>query len=150
MKQFFILVAALAVLTQATPSLAQFAKAEDAVKYRQSTLFVVQQHFARLNHMAAGRVAFDPTSARESAEIVAEVSKLPWAAFTAATQQSPSKSKPEVWADPAKFQALAEKSMAETAKLPAAAKLGTVASLRAALGPVATSCKSCHDVFREQ
>ena len=150
MTQLSTLAAALLVLTQATPSLAQFAKAEDAVKYRQSALFVMQQHFARLNHMAAGRAAFDPNSARESAEIVAEMSKLPWAAFAAATQQSPSKSKPEVWADPAKFQSLAEKSMAETSKLPAAAKLGTIAGLRAALGPVATSCKSCHDLFREQ
>ncbi|NDG16372.1 MAG: cytochrome c, partial [Betaproteobacteria bacterium] len=38
------------------PAQAQFAKAEDAIKYRQSALFVMGQHFSRLAAMAQGKI----------------------------------------------------------------------------------------------
>lgn len=40
----------------AIPALAQFAKPEDAIKYRKSSLFVMGQHFGRIGAMAQGRV----------------------------------------------------------------------------------------------
>jgi cytochrome c556 len=54
------------VLTAATvalPAHAQFAKPEDAIKYRQSALFVMQQNFSRVAAMAAGKAPFDATVA---------------------------------------------------------------------------------------
>jgi cytochrome c556 len=65
---------------------AQFVKSEDAIKYRQSAMFIQSQHVARLGAMAGGRVPYDPTAAVANAEAVAEISKLPWAGFGPGTE----------------------------------------------------------------
>ena len=44
--------AALALLAFSLPAAAQFAKPEDAVKYRKNALFVMQQNFSRVAAMA--------------------------------------------------------------------------------------------------
>ena len=148
MKVFSTLALAAVVVTVALPASAQFAKPEDAIKYRQSALSVMGTHFSRLGAMANGKMPFDAKSAQESAEIVAFMSKLPWAGFGAGTEGG--KSKPEVWKEQAKFNDLAGKMEAEAVKLNAAAKAGNVDSLKAAFGPAASSCKSCHDSFRNK
>ena len=148
MKVFSTLALAAVVATVALPASAQFAKPEDAIKYRQSALSVMGTHFSRLGAMANGKMPFDAKSAQESAEIVAFMSKLPWAGFGAGTEGG--KSKPEVWKEQGKFNDLAGKMEAEAVKLNAAAKAGNVDSLKAAFGPAASSCKSCHDSFRNK
>lgn len=148
MKVFSTLALAAVVATVALPASAQFAKPEDAIKYRQSALSVMGTHFSRLGAMANGKMPFDAKSAQESAEIVAFMSKLPWAGFGAGTEGG--KSKPEVWKEQAKFNDLAGKMEAEAVKLNAASKAGNVDSLKAAFGPAASSCKSCHDSFRNK
>ena len=75
MKAFAALTLAAAALTLSAPASAQFAKAEDAIKYRQSALFVMGQHFGRLGAMANGRAPFD-------AKLEAETVKLAAAAKT--------------------------------------------------------------------
>ena len=69
------------------PAQAQFAKAEDAIKYRQSALFVMGQHFTRLAAMAQGKIPFDAKTAADNAAVVETMSKLPWAAFGEGTDQ---------------------------------------------------------------
>ena len=138
----------LALAAAALPAAAQFAKPEDAVKYRQSALFVMGQHFGRLGAMANGKIPFDASAAAENARIVAEMSKLPWAGFVAGAD-SP-KAKPEIWSDAAKFKEANEKLMAETQKLASATKGGTLESLKAAFGDTASACKNCHDNFRNK
>jgi cytochrome c556 len=59
MKIFACIAAAAALLAMSAPASAQFAKPEDAIKYRQSALFVMGQHFGRVGAMANGRVPFD-------------------------------------------------------------------------------------------
>ena len=148
MKKLLPTAALLLAATLAAPAHAQFAKAEDAINYRQSAFAVLGHHFGRLGAMANGKMPFDAKSAQESAEIVAFMSKLPWAGFGAGTEGG--KSKPEVWKEQAKFNDLAGKMEAEAVKLNAAAKAGNVDSLKAAFGPAASSCKSCHDSFRNK
>ncbi|QGW84454.1 c-type cytochrome [Variovorax paradoxus] len=130
------------------PAAAQFAKPEDAIKYRQSALFVMGQHFSRIGAMANGRVPFDAAAAAANADIVAEMAKLPWAAFGAGTEGG--KSKPEVWKEAAKFKEHQDKMIAETGKLAVAAKAGNIDALKAQFGATAGSCKACHDSFRNQ
>lgn len=132
----------------AAPASAQFAKAEDAVKYRQSALFIMGQHFGRLGAMANGKIPFDGKAAEANADIVASMAKLPWAGFEAAHEGG--KAKPEIWKEQAKFQDLADKMQAETVKLATAAKTNNIDNLKAAFGPAATSCKNCHDSFRSK
>ena len=131
-----------------TTASAQFAKAEDAIKYRQSALFVMAQHFGRVGAMANGKVPYDAKAAELNADIVAQMAKLPWAGFEAAHEGG--KAKPEIWKEQAKFKDLADKMQAETTKLAAAAKTGDLDKLKAAFGPAAASCKACHDDFRSR
>jgi cytochrome c556 len=130
------------------PAAAQFAKTEDAIKYRQSALFVMGQHFGRVGAMANGRAPYDAAAASANADIVAEMAKLPWAGFGAGTEGG--KSKPEVWKEAAKFKELQDKMIAETGKLAVAAKAGNLDALKVQFGSAAASCKACHDDFRNR
>ena len=56
MKHFAYAIATAATLLAATPAQAQFAKPEDAAKYRQSAMFIMQTHVGRVAAMAQGRV----------------------------------------------------------------------------------------------
>lgn len=142
-----LLLAALGAIL-ATPSLAQFAKPEDAIKYRKNALFVMSQHFGRLGAMAQGRVPFDAKVAAENAVVLETVSKLPWAAFGEGTDKGDTRAKPEIWKESAKFNDAADKMQAEVAKVVAAAKAGRADDLKAAFGGAAGACKNCHDNFR--
>ena len=143
----FVLAASVAALS--TPALAQFAKPEDAVKYRQSALTVMATHMGRLGAMASGKAPFDAKEAADSAAIVEFMSKLPWAGFVEGSDKvGNTKALPEVWSQNAKFKEASEKLMAETAKLNVAAKAGTLDSLKGAMGGAGGACKNCHDTFR--
>lgn len=139
---------AAAAVTLALPASAQFAKPEDAVKYRQSALFVMAQHFGRIGAMANGRVPYDAKVATENAEVVADMAKLPWAGFGPGTDKISQKAKPEIWTEQAKFKEHNEKLIAETGKLLAAAKTNNVDNLKASFGATAGTCKACHDAYR--
>ncbi|MFY8103823.1 MAG: c-type cytochrome [Ramlibacter sp.] len=132
----------------AVPAHAQFAKPEDAVKYRQSALSVMGTHFSRIGAMASGRAPFDAKAAVDNAQIVNDLSRLPWAGFGPGTDKISAKAKPEIWTEQAKFKDHSEKMMAETAKLLAAAKTQNLDNLKAAFGATAGTCKACHDNFR--
>ena len=149
MKKLASLILVSAVAPLSGPAMAQFAKAEDAIKYRQSALFVMQQNFGRIAAMAAGRAPLDAKVAAESAEVATYMSKLPWAAFGEGTDKgAPTKAKAEIWSNKAKFNDYAEKMQGEMNKLNAAAKTGNLDSIKAAVGAVSGSCKTCHDAFR--
>ena len=79
-KITLITLAALAIAFSAS-SMAQFAKPEDAVKYRKNALFVMQQNFGRLAGMASGKMPFDAKVAADSAVVADFVGRLPWVAF---------------------------------------------------------------------
>lgn len=144
------LAVAAVVFATATPAAAQFAKPEDAVKYRQSTLFVMAQHFGRIGAMVNGRAPYDPAVAVANAEVVADIAKLPWSGFAPGTEKLSQKAKPEIWSEPAKFKEGGDKMVAETAKLLAAAKTNNLDTLKAAFQATAGTCKSCHDAYRNQ
>lgn len=128
---------------------AQFAKPEDAVKYRKASFTLLAAHIGRLNQMAQGKVPFDAKAAAENADVVAVVAKLPWAAFGEGTDKGETRAKPEIWKEAAKFKEAADKNQAELAKVVAAAKTGNLDALKAAVGPAGSSCKACHDNFRK-
>jgi cytochrome c556 len=67
MKSTPLLLVAAATLALSTQASAQFAKPEDAIKYRKNALFVMQQHYARVGAMVNGRVPFDAKVAADNA-----------------------------------------------------------------------------------
>ena len=145
-------IAALAAAA-ALPASAQFAKPEDAVKYRQSALFVMSQHFARIGAMANDKVPYDAKAAIENAEIVDQMARLPWAGFVAGTDKLPNvttKAKSEIWTEQVKFKEHNEKLLSETPKLVAAAKTNNLDNLKTAFKSTGAACKSCHDDFRNK
>ena len=141
---------AAAACALSAPASAQFAKPEDAVKYRQSVMFVMSQHFGRVGAMANGRVPFDGKVAADNAEIVAEMAKLPWPGFSANTDKLSQKAKSEIFSEQAKFKDHGDKLQAESVKLVAAAKTNNLDNLKAQFGNAAATCKACHDNYRNQ
>ena len=131
------------------PAQAQFAKPEDAIKYRKASFTVMAAHFGRLGAMANGRAPYDAKAAADNAEVVATLSKLPWAAFGEGTDNGDTRAKPEIWKEAAKYKEAADKMQAEIVKLNTAAKAGNIDALKVAFGPAAASCKACHDNFRK-
>ena len=150
MKTIASFVLAVAAVTLAAPASAQFAKPEDAVKYRKSALFVMQQNFSRVGAMAAGKAPFDAKVAADSAAVAEYMSKLPWAGFGEGTDKGETKAKPEIWKEPAKFKEYADKMQAEMSKLAVAAKTGNLDSIKTAVSATGGSCKTCHDAYRKE
>ncbi|GBU15762.1 cytochrome c [Polaromonas sp.] len=151
MKTLACIAAAATLLAFAAPASAQFAKAEDAIKYRQSSFTVMGTHFGRLGAMVQGKVPYDAKVAAENVAVIAAVAKLPWGAFGAGTDKGGNtKAKPEVWTEQVKFKAAAEKMEAEVEKLAAASKTGNLDALKTAFAATADTCKSCHDSFRNK
>ena len=132
------------------PAAAQFAKPEDAIKYRQSALSVMGTHFGRVAGMANGKIPFDAKLAAENATIAESMSKLPWAGFGEGTDKGNTKAKPEIWTDNAKFKESGEKMQAEMVKLAAAARTGNLDAIKTAVGATGGTCKACHDAFRKE
>lgn len=148
MKAISILVVAAATIGFSGVASAQFAKPEDAVKYRKNALFVMQQHYARIGAMASGRAPFDAKVAADNAAVAESMSKLPWAAFGEGTDKGDTKALPEIWKEQAKFKAAADKMQGEMSKLAAAAKTGNLDSIKTAFQSTSGTCKACHDDFR--
>jgi len=150
MKHLSLVALAVAGIVTALPAAAQFAKPEDAVKYRKAAFTVMAAHFGRVGAMANGRVPFDAAAAQSNMEVATAMSKLPFAAFGPGTDSGDTRAKPNIWSDNAKFTAAATKMQEEMAKLNTAAKSGNLEQIKAAFGPAGGSCKACHDDFRKE
>lgn len=139
-------------LLAALPAQAQFRKPEDAVRYRQSLMNVMGNHFYfRIGLMANGRIPHDAKAAQESADVIATLAKLPWSAFPPDSNGiGRTDAKPAVWTEQQKFKDLADKMQAEIPKLQAAARTGDLEALRAAYRATGATCKNCHDAFTNQ
>ncbi|MBP9931092.1 MAG: cytochrome c [Rhodoferax sp.] len=87
MKLVASFVLAAVTATMALSAHAQFAKPEDAIKYRKSALSVMGTHFGRVAAMANGRIPFDAAAAASNAAIAETMSKLPYVAFGEGTDK---------------------------------------------------------------
>ena len=150
MKKLLAITVAMLAMTFSAASYAQFAKPDDAAKYRQSALTVMAAHFGRVGGMVAGRIPFDAKVAQENIDIAVAMSKLPWAGFGPSGEGATIKTgaKPEIWKEQAKFKEHSEKMQAELVKVQTAAKTGSLDAIKAAFGGAGGSCKTCHDAFR--
>ena len=130
------------------PVAAQYAKPEDAVKYRKAAFTVMGSHMGRI----FGQLK-SPTPnmqvIQSSAQTVESMSKLPWDAFAANTEMvTDTRALPALFKNEAKAKELAQKMQEEVAKLNTVAKTGDAAAIRTQFGVAAKSCDNCHDDFR--
>ena len=145
-----LLATALIGATVALPAAAQFAKPEDAIKYRKAAFTVMGTHFGRVAAMANGRIPFDAKVAAENAELATMVSKLPYAGFVDGSDKGDTKAEPKIWTEMDKFKAAAAKMQEEMVKLNVVAKGGNLDAIKVAVGETGKSCKACHDAYRKE
>jgi cytochrome c556 len=142
-----VLIPALA-LTLATPAMAQFAKPEDAIKYRQSAFALMGAHMGRLAAVVKGEVPYNKEDVARNAAIISTLSSLPWQAFGPGTEGG--KAEPAIWKESAKFKTASDRMQAAVAELNTAAQSGNPENLKKALGATSQTCKACHDDFRKK
>ena len=142
--------AALAGFATALPAAAQFAKPEDAIKYRKAAFTVMAAHFGRVAGMANGKIPFDAKMAADNAEIATMMSKLPYAGFVDGSDKGDTKAEPKIWTERDKFNAAATKMQEEMAKFNVVAKGGNIDAIKAAVGDTGKACKACHDTYRKE
>ncbi|MCC7548474.1 MAG: cytochrome c [Burkholderiales bacterium] len=138
-----------AAFAGAGPGLAQ-QKPEDAIRYRQSALFLLGQHFGPLAAMVQGKMPYDRDVATRNAALAETMSKLPWDRFGPGTDKGDTKAKPGIWTNQADFKAKADRMQAEVARLAQVSKTGDFDALRVQVGETGKACKACHDEYRNK
>ena len=142
--------AGLATFAVSLPVTAQFAKPEDAIRYRRGAFTVMSAHFGRVAAMANGRVPFDAKAVADNADIATFMSKLPYAGFVEGSDNGDTRAEPKIWTEMDKFRAAAAKMQDEMAKLDVVAKTGNIDTIKAAVADTAKACKACHDSYRKE
>jgi cytochrome c556 len=140
--------AALMVAALPLTASAQFAKKEDAIKYRQSAFALMGAHMGRIGAVTKGEVPFNAADVQQSAALIATLSTLPWEAFGPGTEGG--KAKPAIWKEGDKVKAGADRFVKAAADLNAAAKSGNLEQIKKAFGATGQSCKACHDSYKDK
>ena len=147
-KRLLASVALVAVL--AAVAFAQFAKPEDAIKYRKAVMVLIVHHFGSMGAVVQGNAAYEKDDFAAHAATVAMLSDLPWDAFlTPGGDRGDTRLKAAALKEPAKFMAAADAFEAEAAKLVKAADSGDLGKLKAQFGAVAQTCGGCHKPYRK-
>jgi cytochrome c556 len=141
-------VAALLVAALPLSASAQFAKKEDAIKYRQSAFALMGAHMGRIGAVTKGDVPFKAADVQASAALIATLSTLPWEGFGPGTEGG--KAKPAIWKEGDKVNAGADKLVKAAADLNTAAKSGNLDQIKKAFGATSQTCKSCHDSYKDK
>jgi cytochrome c556 len=140
-----------AVLALAAPlSVFAQAKPEQLVKQRQAAMTLQGKYFGPIAGMAQGKIPYNADVVARNATYLENLSQMPWDGFNESTKGVKSAAKPEIWAEPKKFQEAADRLQAETVKLAAAARAKDEAGVKAQWGAVGKACGACHDSFREK
>jgi cytochrome c556 len=131
-------------------AMAQFSKPEDAIKYRQSVMFVIAQHFGRLGAMVKGQQPYDQMTFASNTAVIEALSGLTWEAFLVPGSDSGKTTmKSSVLKDPDGLKSLSQQFQLEVGKLSAAAKGNDLNAIKTQFGAVAQSCKNCHSKTRK-
>ena len=134
----------------AWPVAAQYAKPEDAVKYRKAAFTVMNSHMGRIFAQLKSPTP-NMQIIQSSAQTVESMSKLPWDAFAPNTELVvDTRALPALFKNEAKVKELAQKMQEEVTKLNAVAKTGDAAAIRTQFNAAAKSCDNCHDDFRSK
>jgi cytochrome c556 len=148
-RMTWVLVGAVAVLS-AGAALAQFPKTEDAIKYRQSAMFLIGQHFTRMGAVVKGEAPYNKEEFEKNAVLVESLYRLPLEAFMAPGSDKGSGMKADALTQKDKFTQMHTATQTELAKLVAAAKGGDLNPIKPQFGGTGGSCKACHDAFRKK
>jgi len=132
----------------AWPVAAQYAKPEDAVKYRKAVFTVMNSHMGRIFTQLKSPTP-NMQVIQSSAQVAESMSKLPWDAFNPNTEfVTETRALPALFKNEAKVKDLAQKMQDKVVKLNAVAKTGDAAAVRTQFNATVKTCDNCHDDFR--
>ena len=129
---------------------AQFARTEDAVKYRQSVMFLVGQHFSRMGAMVKGEQPYNKETFEKNAVLVDSLYRMGLDAFMVPGSDKGSGMKADVLTQKDKFTQMHNATSAELVKLAVVAKGGDLNAIKPQFGAAGASCKACHDAYRNK
>jgi len=130
---------------------AQFAKPEDAIKYRQSVMFLIGQHIKRMGAVVQGKAAYKKDDFSANADVVEMLATLPWQAFTQpGTDKGDTIMTSAVFEKEKQFREISESFQTATAKLAAAARGDDLNAIKAQFGKTVQNCGTCHKEFRKK
>ena len=113
----------------AAPAAAQFAKPEDAIKYRKAVMTLMGAHVGRIGGVVKGARPFDAAEVQANAAFVETLSKLPFDAFGAGTDKGETRAKPEIWSNPDKFKVAGEQMQKAASTLSTSCHVGRAPSI---------------------
>ncbi|HSB49195.1 MAG TPA: cytochrome c, partial [Burkholderiales bacterium] len=123
-------------------------KPEDVIKYRKAVMTVQSWNMRPMALMVKGQMPFDAALFAWYAGVVQSTSFMLPDAFAAGSDKGDTKARPEIWSDAGKFKAAMDRFNADTLKLVAASKAGTLDAVKGPFGAVAKNCGGCHKEFR--
>jgi cytochrome c556 len=130
---------------------AQFAKTDDAIKYRQAVMHLIQSHFKPMGAMVNGKLDYDKDVFQKNAETLKFLATLPWEAMMVpGSAKGDTTMRATVYEKPEWFNPAIAAFEASTASLAQLAATGDLEKTKAAFSAVATNCKSCHSLSRKK
>ncbi len=131
-------------------ALAQFAKTEDAIKYRKSVMQVIKKHFGSMAGVVKGKTTYDQAAFLEDAKVVAMLSKLPWeASMVPGSTEGETTLNKKALKDKEGFMDVAKRFQNHSSELAAAAESGNMGKIKKQFGATAQTCGSCHKSYRK-
>ena len=120
------------------------------VSQRQAVFKQFTRTLEPMGLVARGRQPYAAVSFTASALELQRLSTQPWVHFTPESNYPPTRAKPAVWQEPARFQQAQGEFTTAVDRLVGAAQAGDLAVIRQAVENVQGSCKSCHTDFRNE
>ena len=148
MKRWLIALAVMASGAGVAGSAHAQQKPEDVIKYRKAVMTVQSWNMRPMALMVKGQMPFDAALFAWYAGVVQSTSFMLPDAFAAGSDKGDTKARPEIWSDAGKFKAAMDRFNADTLKLVAASKAGTLDAVKGPFGAVAKNCGGCHKEFR--
>ena len=126
-------------------------RAQAKIDARQGLLKVVAQYFGPIVGIAKGQIPYDAALIEKNAGKVAQLAPMIPDMFAMDTSASglPTEAKADIWADYDDFSAKAATTAERAEALVAATAEGRGATMKA-FGALGSSCKSCHDSYRQK
>ncbi|MEP3277686.1 MAG: cytochrome c [Stappiaceae bacterium] len=134
-------------LVAATGALAHQGVNNTVVKARMDSMSEIAENIKILGNMAKGTDKFDAESARTAAGVIADEAAKTAVNFEAQETDPKSEAKTEIWDNFEDFSRKANEL--ERVALGYSSSITNLDELRAAMGTLGETCKSCHSVYRK-
>lgn len=115
---------------------------------RQQAFKKILRSFEPMGLMVRGREPYDKNTFIQHADTLKRIANEPFTLFAPNTIDAKSRSKPEIWSQPAEFQKEKDAFLTAVNQLDEAARTKDLASIKKSFAAVSQTCKSCHDAFR--